>query len=124
MALVKFRFSRLGDIDGGRIEEALEQCLQRLIADCEDRPAVAKARTLSFKMTMVPTMDDAGDLDTIKVTFSADDKLPGRSTRDYQMAVRRVNGKHTLLFQDLAPDNPSQMTIEDAIEAHASPSID
>lgn len=120
MALTKFKFSRLGDIDGGRIEEALEQCLQRLVDDCEDRPAVNKARTLSFKMSLVPKMDDQGNLDTIKVTFAADDRLPGRSTRDYEMAVRRVHGKHMLLFQDLAPDNPDQRTIEDAIEAHSS----
>ena len=110
MAIESFELKTLTEIDGGRIREAFEQALRRCESDCRDRPNIAKARTLTLSVSLVPAVDERGELDTVAATFDIAEKLPKRQSRKYQMLAR--GGK--LLFNELSPDDVKQKTLDEA----------
>ena len=108
MALEKFTLATLADMDGGRIKAAFEQALDRCRYDCEDRPAVDGARTITLTVKMKPVANDNGDLGSVDVTFDLNEKLPKRGSKSYNMQAV-VGG---LLFNELSPDEVKQKTLD------------
>lgn len=109
MTLEKFGVSSLAFLDGGRIREAVEQALERCRADCDDRPAEKKSRRLSLEIAFIPECDPKGRLTGVDVSFKVVEKLPPRVSAVYAMKPR---GKD-LYFNELSPDDPDQMTIDE-----------
>ena len=107
MALEKFSLATLAEMDGGRIRAAFEQALQRLEADCKDRPGVKRARQLQLVVELAPIADE-GELDSVNVTFRIKESIPKRESKAYNMQA--VPGG--LLFNDASPEDVRQKTFD------------
>ena len=110
MALKKFNLTNIAEMDSGRIREAFEQAINRMRDDCRDRPGVQKPRKAQLIVSMAPTVGEDGEVDTIEVSFDIKETIPARQSRRYSMRDR--GGAGDLMFNDLAPDDPDQMTID------------
>ena len=121
MAIQKFGLDNLHKLGNGAVAAAMVTHLNRLIADCEDRPALDKARTLTLTIEMVPRIFAEGanpTLDTVDVGFTIAPKVPPSKSHTHNMQPRRVNtsGKveRMLVFNDMSEDDVQQMTIDGA----------
>lgn len=112
MALAEFDFTKLGDLDGGRVLEAINQALERAVFDCDDRPGVNKARTVTLKIGLTPVVSDRGDMESVHMSFSVGESRPVRASRSYAMDVRKIGRRFALLFNELSPEDTSQMTLD------------
>lgn len=100
----EFTLGALARMDDGRIAETFNQAIRRVRLDCEDRPALEAARKIKLTISITPSADDQGNLETVTVGFDLDESLPKRSSKNYHMVPRRG----ALMFNDLAPENPDQ----------------
>lgn len=107
--LTKFELAALVDIDGGRINTAFMQALNRCRLDCEDRPGTKKARKVTMTVDLIPVIDERGDLGDVVVSFQIKDSLPIRESRPYTMRAQ----KGTLVFNDLSREDPNQLTLDE-----------
>lgn len=108
MALKVFEAGSILTIDDGRIAVALQQALHRMHADCEDRPAVPKARTVTLTVTMKPRMEE-GELDSINVSFGVSESVPKRESRSFNMQKRG----RAIFFNEASPEDVKQGTLDE-----------
>lgn len=108
-ALEKFQLSALSVMDGGRVEVAFAQALQRVIGDCEDRPGEKSARTVTLQLAVVPVLDASGVCDDAKVQIVITDSVPKRKTRIYDMAMKKTKQGPQLLYRPDSLDEVDQM---------------
>ncbi len=111
MALEKFTLETLVTMDGGRIGNQLLKAIQRLEADCRDRPAEVKKRAVAMIFEMQPTyVMDGGrpTLDTIEFGVRWQEKIPPRRTRIYSARPLARGG---MAYNDESPDDADQMTL-------------
>jgi len=80
--------AKLGEgVGGSPVDLQFQEYLQRLIEDCAARPQVKKARQLTMKMTIEPTLNEFGRVDGAMVDFTFEYKCPSATTRPYSCAV-------------------------------------
>jgi hypothetical protein len=113
MAIERLSFEALTDLDGGRVCEAFDQAVARLEADLHDRPGVKSARQVTLTISMTPVMDENGSLEGCDTSFEVKDRIPKRKSRNYTMRAGKGGG---LFFNNFAPENPNQRTIDEVIE--------
>jgi hypothetical protein len=113
MAYEKFSMLTLLGIDGGRIREAFDLTLATCEQDMADRPGVKAARKVTLTITLTPDPDEEGDLCGASVGFDVKASLPKRKSRDYSMRAEKNRG---LWFNDHAPENPLQRTIDEGMQ--------
>jgi len=101
--------SLMEQLDGGRVAEAFDAELRRVVMDCEDRPADDKERKVVLTFQIKPVVDDSGHLDEVKGRFQVTSTVPRRRSKIYSFGARK-NG--VLVFNDLSDDNINQGTIE------------
>lgn len=88
--LHQLTFQTLGQMDGGRIAEAFRLALERVLKDCEDRPHVDKARTISIQIAIKPVCAPDDDIcDETRMQCVVSDNVPKRQTRLYSLGLRR-----------------------------------
>ena len=102
----------LSTMDGGRLNAAFAMEVEKVYADCDDRPAVKAARRITLTILCKPVQDEAGRLDMVDVDWDLDSKLPKRKSRTYRA---RHDGKG-LTVSLFAPEHPGQRTIDDAMD--------
>lgn len=107
----EFNLENLGKLDGGRVAIAWQQALERIAADCSDRPGVGKARKLSLELDVKPDCDENGFCDTISVAFSVKESMPSRQSKPYELGVRQKAGKFQMVFSELSEDDVDQTTL-------------
>ena len=100
MALRELALSHLAALDGGRVTEAWQQALGRVLDDCEDRPGVDKPRTVTLTFSVVPSLDEQGRMESVSGQFDVRDTLPKRSSKAYEFGPRKRAGKTVLTFDD------------------------
>lgn len=105
--LMTLALDTLKEIDGGKIQEALNLHLRRVSLDCKDRPADGTARTVTMTIKMVPDMDPDGSCDRCKMTVEFGSKIPGHRTRAIEIGLK-ANG--TPVFNPDSPTNVDQST--------------
>lgn len=108
MAPKLFNFTSLADFDDGRIREAVDLELNRARLDCEDRPGLKQARKVTLTVILEPESDERGKIADVQVSFDIQARFPKRASRPYTMAAKRGH----LVFNDLSPDDPNQMTLD------------
>lgn len=108
MPLKPFDFKALTELDDGRIGKTIDQALDRMYADLDDRPLSDKERSITLKISLAPVADDKGLLDDVDVAFKIVEKVPQRESKTYRMQAR--NG--ALLFNEMSPDDPDQQTLD------------
>lgn len=99
--------SLMENLDNGRVAEAFQQELRRCVADCEDRPADPKPRSVVIQLNLEPVAIDNG-LDSVNGKFVVTSTVPKRRSKQYNFAVRRGN---QLVFNDLSDGNIHQGTL-------------
>ena len=113
--MIEFSLANLQALDNGRVVEAFNQAVKRVVGDCQDRPALKKARKVTLEMEVVPVFaqDGAGGLDSIKAVFKVTDTAPKRESKEYSFGCHTRKGKPELVFNDLSDDNVHQRTIDE-----------
>jgi hypothetical protein len=101
----------LKDFDYGKAAAALEHALGIAVRDLIDRPGDTTARKVTLTIALKPLLEQDGDVVNADVGFAVGCSIPKWSTNPKPAAVRKSGH---LLFQDMAPDNPDQMTIDEA----------
>lgn len=102
----------VAELDRGGVGLAFAHELARVVADCDDRPAVDVARTVTLKASLKPVPSDQGTLHTVKVEFEVSSKLPVRRSCELDM----IHGSEgTLWHNPLSPDDAKQATIDEEI---------
>ena len=115
--LREFRIESLTELDGGRVVEAWNQALKRAIADCEDRPGVTDTRKVMLQLELSPSLDEDGNVESVKGQFQIKDSVPTRKTKKYDFEPRFQDGAKVLVFNDLSDDNVHQRTLDEGGEA-------
>lgn len=110
MAVEKFELKSLVEIDGGRINAAFMQALQRCERDCGDRPATSDSRKVTLTAELTPICSPSGELESVDVRFQIKDTVPTRKSAVYNMKATRAG----LLYNELSPDDVNQRTIDEA----------
>ena len=101
-----------GSLDGGRIGIAFQHELKRVVADCEDRPADTKPRTVTLTMQIVPVPTTDGTvvtLDSIAAKFQVASSVPKRRSKQYSFGARSGG---QLVFNDMSEENVNQRTFD------------
>ena len=100
----------LADFDDGRVAVAFKRLLERIAYDLDDRPALAKERTVTLKVRFTPVPNETGGLGDVKMEVECGASVPSMRTRE--ITGRRKEGEPSFRFNDLSPDNPAQRTID------------
>ncbi len=109
MGLHELSTKTLTEIEHGGLAAALDAKLKDAVRDMHDRPHITGKRKVTLTIEMSPKfVDQAGMLEDVKATMKVNLRLPELNTREYVMAAR--GGK--LAFNDLAPQNPNQQTLD------------
>lgn len=105
--LKKLTFAELPTLDGGRMALAFDQALERVIADCDDRPGDGKPRKITLEFIVKPTLDSQGLCESVKAAWHIKDTVPSRKSRVYDFGMRRG----MLIYQADSLDNHRQNTL-------------
>lgn len=116
MARLKLTLGSLKDFDAGKARVAFEEALQRVVRDCLDRPGDKSARKATLTAVIKPVQEQDGDVVDAEVHFQIKAETPPWQTRPRPVAV---NKQGQLIFNDLAPDDPHQHTIDEVGKPHA-----
>lgn len=105
MALQKFRFESIGDIEGGSVAVGINQALRAAFLDCSDRPELDSARKVTLEISVKPVMDH-GQFAYAAVTMGIKSANPGKA-----IEVRMRAADDGLEFQPLISNNPDQVPL-------------
>ncbi len=113
MAFHILSLETIGDLEDGRISKQFDKLLQEAVADCNLRAGDGSERKITLTAIIKPDMNEmVGGCDNVNARFELSSRLPKRSSRTINMG-RKANNK--LVFNDLAPDDHRQGTIDQAI---------
>lgn len=101
----------LGELDGGAARAIVDQAIAAAVADLDDRGDDGKPRRVKILLTLERT--DSG---LVIGHVEAAVAVPAWKTAGTVSKVqRRSDGQIGLVFQELAPDDPDQRTIDEAM---------
>lgn len=100
----------LAAVDRGVLDLLFQAEIARILADLHDRPNLAAARKLAVEIQLTPRTGSAGTLEGTAVSFAVKATLPPQRTLGYDMGLK---GTNALIFNDLAPENHRQRTIDE-----------
>ena len=114
MRLEITKLADMAEYDGG-IAAVLFECeLTKIVTDLHERPATETARVLTLEIKIVPVVGADGTLADVKVhVVMPSAKLPPSKTREISCGTL---GNRGLVYNDLAPDNHNQHTIDEELE--------
>lgn len=112
MADKKLTLATIPAIDGGKIEAQINKTIAQAYDDMVQRPGDKSKRVVSIDVEFTPVPDQDGSLESVGVEFKMDIKIPARRSRVYSMAPH--HGAKGLVFNDAAPENPRQRTLDQA----------
>lgn len=99
-----FTIGQLSSIGSGAMTTELDRTLHQAYLDCEDRPTLETARTVTLTMKLTPRIAKGGvELAYVDVGFEIGKTFPKKG-----MDVRMKPGANGLEFVPECPDNPDQ----------------
>lgn len=112
MAIAKLDCDTIGDLDNGIARGIINEAILQAVRDFEDRGHDSKPRVVNINLTLQRVNGMA------MIDVQAVAKLPAQRSNTTQVKVAQTQaGKKgvqpTLIFQELAPDNPEQSTIDE-----------
>jgi len=119
--LIKLTLDKMGQIDSGRALVAFQNCLQRAVQDCIDRPGVKTKRKVTLEMLVWPVPDINGntiDCESISSTVKAKCGIPVYETQTLDFGIRN-NGD--LVFNPDSPTNHKQQTFDEIRDTDPGP---
>lgn len=119
MSKSKLTWETLGNLGAGALRLAWDAQAAGILADCENRPALDKKRTIALIIEIDPLAEITGNQVVLKganVEFKINTKLPGVTT----VPTTCVVGKDgALYFDDDVPDAGDDPTIMDEAQRAA-----
>ena len=109
MAIHKLGLDTVNQVADGTIVEAFNVHVKRAVQDISDRPGDKKARKVVLTMELTPVLQANGLADNVAMEVKIKSSIPDHVSRTVEAAIKR-NG--TALFNDMSPDNPDQMTLD------------
>jgi hypothetical protein len=106
----KLSLETLGDLDNGTARQICNSALARAVDDLDDRGDDGKERQVEIVVGMKQSKDGG----FVVTTVSARAKLPVYRSRATVSEINRADGHTELIFNDLAPNDPRQKTIDEA----------
>lgn len=100
----------LKELDNGAAGAVIDDAIRKAVADLDDRGDDGKPR----QVVIVLEIKRVPESDAITAHVEADAKLPKKRTRNTYAVVGHVQGELNLLFQSHSPQNPYQMTLDEA----------
>ncbi len=113
MASVNLSLETIGDLDAGVSRAVINQALQALVDDLDDRGSDLQVR--KFNLTVEAKQLENEEID-IKVVVK--NSLPPYKTHATHARISKRSGKTGLQFQTFAPDRPDQGTLPVLDEQH------
>ena len=110
--LIKLTLDKMGQIDSGRAMAAFQNCLQRVVQDCVDRPGVKTKRKVILEMVVSPVPYVEGntiDCESIAATIKAKCLIPNYETQELDFGFKNDG---TLVFNPDSPTNHRQQTFD------------
>ena len=101
-------YETLGSLDGGMAQTNIDKAIRAAVFDLEDRGADEKPRVVTITLTMKRVGDQ------VDCEVQAIPKIPSFKTAATAAEIKYEHGEPSLFFNDLAPDDPAQQTIDDA----------
>ena len=117
MSKMELRLDTLADFDFGKAAVAFKQALAQVVKDCLDRPGDKTARKVVLTTIITPEMAQDGDVVNAQVHFEVKAAVPNWKTAPRPVLTGRAG---QLIFNDMAPDNPHQQTIDEEEEQEAA----
>ncbi len=108
---VPLTLDTIGELDSGAARVIIDAAIRAAIVDLDDRGEDQKPRKVVITL-------DLKALDNGMITASVDAqvKVPARRTASTLGNVRTRDAMPQMMFQTLAPDDPSQRTIDEVEE--------
>ena len=97
--------SGLAEVDGGIYAEDFAERLKKAYDDCEDRPHVKGARTITLAVTLTPNPGQNGECES--VDMRVDSKLTEPKRKGLKVQLRK--GRGGLFFSEFRDDLEGQM---------------
>lgn len=104
----------VGDMDGGRVDEAVKLHIRRAIEDCEDRPGEDKVRKVTLEVAIKPVSRQDGATCDIELEAKVKSAIPNHVSAP---TTARVLHGGDAWFNDMSEDAPDQRTIDDVATA-------
>lgn len=114
MAQASLTLETLGEVGDGSAGAIINAALNAAVADLEDRGDDKQKR----KVTITVTLAKVGEHMTVNV--DAAPKVPAYKSRTTVGTTRTRNGRPVILFQEYAPNEPHQRTMDEAEAVGAS----
>ncbi len=109
MTCMQLSLETLDKFDFGKASIAWQKGLERVVRDLLDRPGDTNKRTVTLEAVIKPVRQQDGDVVDAEVEFVVVAKIPPHRTHPRPLVVS-LGGQ--LFFEELAPDNPRQSTLE------------
>ena len=109
MAIKNLSLESLKDFADGTVEASFNRHLKRAIEDCDDRAGDSKARKVTIEVLLSPQQLQDGSTCNIKAECKIKSSVPDHISRPIECRIKQ-GGK--AVFNDLSPDNPDQMTLD------------
>ena len=109
MAIKNLSLEALQDFADGTVAVSFNQHLKRAINDCDDRPGDSKARKVTLEVMITPQQLQDGNACNITTECKVKSSVPDHISRPIECRIKQ-GGK--AVFNDMSPDNPDQMTID------------
>ncbi|MCP4549652.1 MAG: hypothetical protein GY835_24620 [bacterium] len=111
MGLQDLSLENLPAFADGAAQAAWAAALEAIVSDCIDRPGNDKAREVVMTTYVTPRPPDAGGGLFADVEFKITTRTPPFKTFP---VMARATHSNQLMFSEMSPDHPDQMTIDDA----------
>lgn len=108
MAQKSITLDTLGDLDDGSARLIVNAAIREAIHDLDDRGDDGKPRKVLVELELLKA-----DNGLVVAHVAAQAKMPPRKTAGTIAKVAIQNQQPGLLFQDMAPEDPSQRTIDE-----------
>ncbi len=103
-------FATLGELDGGAARAIIEAAIREAMTDLDDRGQDGLPRRVDVRLT-VKQMPNG----LVEAHVEATASVPKRRTNSTICRLKRSSDRSArLLFQDGAPDDPDQRTLDEA----------
>jgi len=109
---VQLALDTIGDLDGGMARAVIDRNLELALRDCEDRGQDdGKPRKVLIEVEFVKLNDNQ-----VSIDVSCGMKLPAMRPKATIANLEFSAGQPRLMFQAMAPEDPSQRTIDERIK--------
>jgi len=111
MGRMQLTLDSLSEFDYGKPSVAWQHALRAAVLDVLDRDGEKAARKVILTASITPIIEQVGDVSDVNIDFTITTKMPAMQTATRPVAVTK---KGQLFFQEFAPDNPAQETLDQA----------